>query len=311
MTVLCPPGNARGETKQKPRIEKDQPIQIVSDRLDAYNEKRMVVFSGNAVATQGARTIRADRLTLYYKEDQKKTGRPTVGEGSKGRGIWKGWRRRGTCTITEGERVVTGEEAVFEQDVQKITMTGDAVLREGANIVQGDRIVVFLNENRGVVESAENRRVTATIYPGETGEKKVTAYSASVSWDLFMGKLTATDLIKIYSGRRVVDRIDLEINPGEVVGLLGPNGAGKTTTFYMIVGLIKPDGGAIFLDGEDLSRCPMYIRARKGLNYLPQEPSIFRKLTVRENILAILETLPIGRRKRGRSVCTCFLRNWI
>jgi lipopolysaccharide export system ATP-binding protein len=108
-----------------------------------------------------------------------------------------------------------------------------------------------------------------------------------------MGKLTATGLIKVYNRRRVVDRIDLEINPGEVVGLLGPNGAGKTTTFYMIVGLIKPDGGTIFLDGEDLSRSPMYVRARKGLNYLPQEPSIFRKLTVRENIMAILETLPL------------------
>jgi lipopolysaccharide export system ATP-binding protein len=105
--------------------------------------------------------------------------------------------------------------------------------------------------------------------------------------------LTATGLIKIYDRRRVVDRIDLEINPGEVVGLLGPNGAGKTTTFYMIVGLIKPDGGAIILDDEDLSRSPMYVRARKGLNYLPQEPSIFRKLTVRENIMAILETLPL------------------
>ncbi|MCE5266199.1 MAG: LPS export ABC transporter ATP-binding protein [Deltaproteobacteria bacterium] len=114
-----------------------------------------------------------------------------------------------------------------------------------------------------------------------------------------MGKLTATDLVKVYGGRRVVDRINLEINPGEVVGLLGPNGAGKTTTFYMIVGLIKPDGGSIFLDGEDLSRCPMYLRARRGLNYLPQEPSIFRKLTVRENILAILETLPIGAEERA------------
>jgi lipopolysaccharide export system ATP-binding protein len=108
-----------------------------------------------------------------------------------------------------------------------------------------------------------------------------------------MGKLTATDLVKIYGGRRVVDRICLEINPGQVVGLLGPNGAGKTTTFYMIVGLIHPDEGSISLDGEDLSRCPMYIRARKGLNYLPQEPSIFRKLTVRENVLAILETLAL------------------
>lgn len=108
-----------------------------------------------------------------------------------------------------------------------------------------------------------------------------------------MGKLTATGLIKSYSGRRVVNRVDLEINPGEVVGLLGPNGAGKTTTFYMIVGLIKPDAGTISLNGEDISRCPMYVRARKGLNYLPQEPSVFRKLTVRENIMAILETLPL------------------
>jgi lipopolysaccharide export system ATP-binding protein len=114
-----------------------------------------------------------------------------------------------------------------------------------------------------------------------------------------MGKLTAAGLIKTYNGRRVVNQINLEINPGEVVGLLGPNGAGKTTTFYMIVGLIKPGGGTISLDGEDLSQCPMYIRARKGLNYLPQEPSIFRKMTVRENIMAILETLPITPEERS------------
>jgi lipopolysaccharide export system ATP-binding protein len=113
-----------------------------------------------------------------------------------------------------------------------------------------------------------------------------------------MAKLASKGLIKVYGGRRVVNEIDLEINPGEVVGLLGPNGAGKTTTFYMITGLIKPDGGHIFLDGEDISRCPMYVRARKGINYLPQEPSIFRKLTVEENIMAILETVEIEPRQR-------------
>ncbi|MDP2838868.1 MAG: lipopolysaccharide transport periplasmic protein LptA [Syntrophales bacterium] len=164
-TILYPSGDARCETKQKPGIEKDQPIQIVSDRMDAYNEKRMVVFSGNAVATQGARTIRAERLTLYYRDDQKKTGWSSVGGGT---GNLERMEAKGHVTITEGERVVTGEEAVFEQDAQKITMTGNAVLREGDNIVQGDRIVVFLNENRGVVEGAESRRVKATIYPGET-----------------------------------------------------------------------------------------------------------------------------------------------
>ena len=112
------------------------------------------------------------------------------------------------------------------------------------------------------------------------------------------GKLVATGLVKIYGGMRVVNGVNLEIRPGEVVGLLGPNGAGKTTTFYMIVGLIKPDDGQILIDGEDVSRCPMYMRARKGLNYLPQEPSIFRKLTVEENILAILETLGLNRQER-------------
>jgi lipopolysaccharide export system protein LptA len=170
MAVLYPPGVTPAETKQKPRIEKNQPIQIVSDRLDAYNEKRMVVFSGNAVATQGARTIRADRLTLYYKENRKTDGRSTAE--AEGTGDLERVEAKGHVAITEGERVVTGEEAVFEQDIQRITMTGAAVLREGANIVRGDRIVVFLDENRGVVESAENRRVTATIYPGETQEKK-------------------------------------------------------------------------------------------------------------------------------------------
>ena len=118
-----------------------------------------------------------------------------------------------------------------------------------------------------------------------------------------MSDLTAKGLTKIYNKRKVVNRIDLAISPGEVVGLLGPNGAGKTTTFYMIVGLVKPDGGEIFLDGENITGLPMYLRARKGLNYLPQEPSIFRKLTVEENILAILETLDLSDEARKERLC--------
>jgi lipopolysaccharide export system ATP-binding protein len=115
-----------------------------------------------------------------------------------------------------------------------------------------------------------------------------------------MSKLSAKGLVKSYGNRIVVNKIDLEINPGEVVGLLGPNGAGKTTTFYIIVGLIWPEEGKIVLNGEDISRCPMYIRARKGLNYLPQEPSIFRKLSVEENIMAILENLDMDEKERKR-----------
>ncbi len=113
-----------------------------------------------------------------------------------------------------------------------------------------------------------------------------------------MEMLSTVDLTKSYKGRKVVDGISLRIAQGEVVGLLGPNGAGKTTTFYIIVGLVSPDAGQVLLDGVDISRFPMYLRARNGISYLPQEPSIFRKLTVEENILAVLETLPLTAHQR-------------
>ncbi|MBM3859501.1 MAG: LPS export ABC transporter ATP-binding protein [Verrucomicrobia bacterium] len=111
--------------------------------------------------------------------------------------------------------------------------------------------------------------------------------------------LLRTDaLVKIYGGRRVVNGVDINVKRGEVVGLLGPNGAGKTTTFYMTVGLIKPDGGSVFFDGTDITHVPMHRRALMGIGYLAQEPSVFRKLTVEENIMAILETLPLTAKQR-------------
>ena len=113
-----------------------------------------------------------------------------------------------------------------------------------------------------------------------------------------MLQLTAADLSKSYRGRKVVDGVSLTIAPGEVVGLLGPNGAGKTTTFHILVGLTRPDAGRVTLNGTDLTDFPMYLRARHGLGYLPQEPSVFRRLTVEENILAVLETLPLSGGKR-------------
>ena len=109
------------------------------------------------------------------------------------------------------------------------------------------------------------------------------------------------ELVKEYSRRRVVNGVNLEVRKGEIVGLLGPNGAGKTTSFYMIVGLVRPTAGQVFFQGQDVTRLPMYRRARMGMGYLAQEPSIFRRLTVEENVMAILETLPLStaeRRKR-------------
>jgi lipopolysaccharide export system ATP-binding protein len=150
-----------------------------------------------------------------------------------------------------------------------------------------------LSNSRGGVAGAIR---TSAEYPAEASESgyvppsEVPAPSGSV--------LEASGLVKMYRRRRVVNDVALRLQQGEIVGLLGPNGAGKTTTFYMIVGLIQPLSGRILLDGKDITSMPMYKRARSGLGYLSQEPSIFRKLTVEENILAILETLKLSTAER-------------
>ncbi len=119
-----------------------------------------------------------------------------------------------------------------------------------------------------------------------------------------MHSLVAESLTKAYRRRKVVDGVSLEVRAGEIVGLLGPNGAGKTTTFHMIVGITRPDAGKILLDGEDITDLPMYRRARKGISYLPQETSVFRKLTVEENIELVLETTALTREERRRRLET-------
>ncbi len=134
----------------------------------------------------------------------------------------------------------------------------------------------------------------------ETGEHSRLALSTPPRPILIGGSVLEADgLTKAYRGRKVVNDVALRLQQGEIVGLLGPNGAGKTTTFYMIVGLIQPDSGRILLDGVDITKLPMYERARRGIGYLSQEPSIFRKLSVEDNILAILETLPLSAAQRS------------
>lgn len=115
-----------------------------------------------------------------------------------------------------------------------------------------------------------------------------------------MATLSLKKLVKTYHGRHVVNSVSMDVKSGKVVGLLGPNGAGKTTTFYMTVGMVKPNSGRVLIDGEDITSAPMYIRAKKGVGYLPQEASIFRKLSVKDNILAVLELLPIEKTEREK-----------
>ena len=147
------------------------PIEITSDRLDAYNEEKLVVFSGNVVAMQADKVIRADQLFVYYK---KKKG--TKGQKSKDFGEEAGEldriEARGNVRVTQGKKVVTGEHGVLYNDEQKIVMTGNPVMREGDNILKGERIIVLLDEDRGIVESSKEKRVTATIYPDVSKNKK-------------------------------------------------------------------------------------------------------------------------------------------
>jgi lipopolysaccharide export system protein LptA len=156
--------------EKKLNMDKSQPIDIQSDRLDAYQDKKVVIFSGNAIATQGDRTIKADRLLVYYKDRSAGTEKKDIKDMG-AVGDLERLEAQGHVTITEPNRIVTGDHAVFYHDLQKIVMTGNAVMREGKNVIRGGKIIVFLNENRGVVESSESKRVTATIYPNEKKEE--------------------------------------------------------------------------------------------------------------------------------------------
>ena len=158
-------------TQKKAKMDRNQPIQIVSDRLDAYDETKNVIFSGNAVATQGDKVIKADRLIIHYKENPDKTKKKEV-RGMGETGDLDQVEAVGHVIITQPGRVVTGDHAIFYQDSQKVVMTGNAAMREGKNVIVGHRIIVYLDEDRGVVESDQNKRVTATIYPSEKKQEK-------------------------------------------------------------------------------------------------------------------------------------------
>ena len=171
--VLFPMTGADGKEilSRKNVVDRNTPIQIVSDRMDAYNEKGIVVFDGNAIATQGDRTIRAEKITLYYKKKAEGGGQAESTDIRKNGDLDK-IEAKGNVRITQGARIVTGNEAIYLQDAQKIIIKGDAVLSEGKNIIKGKQVVVFLNENRGVVEGNSGERVNATIFPSGKRESK-------------------------------------------------------------------------------------------------------------------------------------------
>lgn len=171
VTTVDVPAASEPQKESKSSEAGREPIRIDSDRLDAYNDQRMVVFSGNAVAVQGDKVIKADKLLLYYKKKEGEAKKGAIKDVGR-TGDLDRIEAKGKVVVTQGERVVTGEEAVYFQDSQKIVVTGNPVMREKKNVIRGDRIVVFVKENRGMVESPQNKRVSATVYPSEKDEGK-------------------------------------------------------------------------------------------------------------------------------------------
>ena len=178
-------------------------------------------------------------------------------------------------------------------------LVGHGVLVTPAGVPGHDAPVAFTDEVWAVLSAEPDRGVGRLFAAAEVALHRA---EAGIDHAVVQGasRLEAHGLVKTYRGRRVVDDVSVHLEQGEIVGLLGPNGAGKTTTFYMITGLIRPDAGRIMLDRRDISPEPMYRRARMGIGYLAQEPSIFRKLTVEQNVLAILETLPLDEDTRAQ-----------
>jgi lipopolysaccharide export system protein LptA len=146
--------------------QSDEPIEITSNRMEAFNEKKLVVFSGNAIAKQGNKVLKADQLNLYYKKEPDKKVKVGTTE-TEGTGNLEKIEAKGNVSLTQGERVATGDEAIYLRDSGKVILTGNAVLSEGKNSIKGDRVIVFLNENRGIVESNTKKQVKAIIYPQE------------------------------------------------------------------------------------------------------------------------------------------------
>lgn len=208
-------------------------------------------------------------------------------------------RARGEDATREAGRLSLDEVRSFLDHSVLPRLTGQGVIEfpvavpgssEPAVRVRPEIWASVANIRTEVAEGFRQTGEVAAVSPQAPARPAVAPHEGSV--------LHAEGLSKAYRRRRVVDNVDVHLRQGEIVGLLGPNGAGKTTTFYMIVGLIDPLEGRIRLDGTDITRMPMYKRARRGIGYLSQEPSVFRKLTVEENVLAILETLPITKAER-------------
>ena len=263
------------------------PIDLSADRAEAQDRADRAIFAGNVVVRQGSLTLRTARLTLAYaSQDGIDINRIDASGG---------------VTVTSPSETARGDFAVYDLEEGLITMVGNVRLERGGSFLSGGRLTIDLDTGRAVmdgglrgVNQGGGGRVTGRFTVPQAQQQL--AMNEAALFDSQLGRLGTAmrglevrSIAKSYDKRAVLHDVSLHVERGEVVGLLGPNGAGKTTSFYSVMGLVRPDAGRIFLDGRDITHLPMYRRAILGLGYLPQETSIFRGLTVEQNIMAVLE----------------------
>jgi lipopolysaccharide export system ATP-binding protein len=263
-----------------PAVDVRQPIEIEAKTLDVQQDRRTAIFAGDVVATQGAMMLRADRVQVAYAA----TGGPNA--------ITR-IDASGKVIVATPVETAQGNAAAYDVGTGIITLTGAVVLTRGENVLRGERLVLNLVNGTSRMEGGAavgaDGRVRGVFIPEGAATNSGPMDQDGPRLVASNDGLLATKLGKSYKKRPVLRDVSLSVQRGEAVGLLGPNGAGKTTCFYILSGLIAPDYGNIFLDGHEITNLPMYRRARLGIGYLPQEASIFRGLTVENNIRAVLE----------------------
>ena len=262
---------AQGEADFSKAIE----LTAGHEELDIKNNR--LLLTDNVTVKQGTLEIKAERVEALRNADQQAD--TFIAEGNPA---------TYTQQLDDGSTIsAQADRITYYQAREVLELVGNAQVSQGSSRSSAQIITYDLAQQTVSAsgEGSENNRVTTIFTPPK--KKKTIKTGATTE---FMATLSVRHLAKSYKRRQVVKDVSLDVSQGQIIGLLGPNGAGKTTTFYMIVGLVNSDKGQIYLDDTDLTLLPMHERARRGIGYLPQESSIFRKLTVRDNLMAILET---------------------
>ncbi|CAF1463863.1 unnamed protein product [Adineta steineri] len=247
-----------------------KPINIVSDKASLMKEVGISVFEGKVKLTQGTSILLTPYLTLYTDKNNELIKAVATGAGTTYRNL---------ADPKKPSFIARAQEIQYLPVVQQIYLKGEAKASQGKNSYSAPEISYHIDQESVMSQGGKNMNI---ITP--------TNITANINNNINI--LTVKALQKSYASRQVVREVSFHVNSGEIVGLLGPNGAGKTTSFYMVVGLVQSDQGQVFFNQTEITYMPMHERARLGIGYLPQEPSVFRKLTVADNILAILELRP-------------------